>query len=540
MDRSTVGQTPLGFVPHSTSNGNCDGYASSAVIIRRMMNAKNRTGGTRAEPLLAAAPRTVVVYDVEGDSADDVARAIGLAERTGLPLVNLPLLGNITTEEAPNAARQADPSDLRFEQADFALRYVRRRRKVEESAVLSLFPLRAAPRERTRPKSRLKRPQQNRDGTEERRTSTVPTASAAAPTMERNVQMHRFVGGGFSKKDPALAVDLQAVRDTRGGGTELLIKACGKPSSRRPGEQLAGGRESSTEDVVWDLTAGIGRDSTILARDGRFDRIVMFERSPVVAALLEDGLLRLAREDSDSPARATRSTGGAVVGQVARSGGVVEAGGSNSVEEKGECAIGDTVMELVVGDALELLVELGNEEEEEEEDGERVTGCDSGAGKASSEGIELPERLLLERRRPSVVYLDPMFPPRSKKALVKQDMQVLHALLLPKCTPSADCRGSSANGEKSDNEEASNNKKRTGGGVENGCACLEKENGEKKKEEAETEEANEEHRLLACARAWATRRVVVKRPRKAPPLGGLRPSTSIEGTTSRFDIYLKN
>ena len=43
--------------------------------------------------------------------------------------------------------------------------------------------------------------------------------------------------------------------------------------------------------------------------------------------------------------------------------------------------------------------------------------------------------------------------------------------------------------------------------------------------------------LLPPALAAATRKVVVKRPRKAPPLGGQEPGYRIEGKSSRFDVY---
>ena len=43
--------------------------------------------------------------------------------------------------------------------------------------------------------------------------------------------------------------------------------------------------------------------------------------------------------------------------------------------------------------------------------------------------------------------------------------------------------------------------------------------------------------LLAKARSVATRRVVVKRARTDPPLEGQRPSGSISGRTTRFDLY---
>ena len=44
-------------------------------------------------------------------------------------------------------------------------------------------------------------------------------------------------------------------------------------------------------------------------------------------------------------------------------------------------------------------------------------------------------------------------------------------------------------------------------------------------------------RLLAHARRLAPR-VAVKRPSKAPPLGGTRPDAVIDGTQARFDLYL--
>lgn len=46
--------------------------------------------------------------------------------------------------------------------------------------------------------------------------------------------------------------------------------------------------------VVWDVTAGLGRDAFLLACSGC--RVTMVERSPVCAALLADGLARAARE----------------------------------------------------------------------------------------------------------------------------------------------------------------------------------------------------------------------------------------------------
>jgi 16S rRNA (guanine1516-N2)-methyltransferase len=43
--------------------------------------------------------------------------------------------------------------------------------------------------------------------------------------------------------------------------------------------------------------------------------------------------------------------------------------------------------------------------------------------------------------------------------------------------------------------------------------------------------------LLAAGLALASHRVVVKRPRKAPPIDGPKPGYVLEGKSSRFDIY---
>ncbi len=80
-----------------------------------------------------------------------------------------------------------------------------------------------------------------------------------------------------------------------------------------------------------------------------------------------------------------------------------------------------------------------------------------------------------------VVYLDPMFPERTKSALVKKELQILRLLV---------------------------------GG------------------EDDTE------RLLAAALNAAGNRVVVKRPKSAPPLAGRKPSHCLNGDTTRFDVYM--
>ena len=87
-----------------------------------------------------------------------------------------------------------------------------------------------------------------------------------------------------------------------------------------------------------------------------------------------------------------------------------------------------------------------------------------------------------EQTPPQVIYLDPMFPHREKTAMVKKEMRLFRPL-------------------------AGND--------------------------------DDAPALLAAALALATHRVVVKRPRKAPPIDGQKPGYVLEGKSSRFDIYPK-
>lgn len=82
---------------------------------------------------------------------------------------------------------------------------------------------------------------------------------------------------------------------------------------------------------------------------------------------------------------------------------------------------------------------------------------------------------------PHVVYLDPMFPKRTKSALVKQELRTLKDVV----------------GADLDADE-----------------------------------------LLAIAKQIATKRIVVKRPKIAPYLANIPPHTSQVGKANRFDIYM--
>jgi 16S rRNA (guanine1516-N2)-methyltransferase len=164
------------------------------------------------------------------------------------------------------------------------------------------------------------------------------------------------------------------------------------------------GRKQPLPAVV-DATAGLGRDAFVLANLGY--EVVAVERSPILHALLENGLTRAVQE-TDGGSEATRR------------------------------------LRLVASDAREYLACLPPEQQ------------------------------------PDVVYMDPMFPERSKAALVKKEMQFFQQLLGPEADAGS---------------------------------------------------------LFEVARAVAHHRVVVKRPSKAAPLAG-EPSYRVQGSRVRWDVYL--
>ena len=183
------------------------------------------------------------------------------------------------------------------------------------------------------------------------------------------------------------------------GGAELIAKAV----RGRSKEQLR----------VLDATAGLGRDSLVLASRGF--HVDMLERSPIVAALLADGLER----------------------------------GVASADARLEQIV--RLMTLRHVDAVAYLRDLNPSE------------------------------------MPDVIYLDPMFPPTEKSALVKKEMRLFQQLF-----------------------------------------------------DGLTEHLDENYAgLLALAKSCARLRVVVKRPRKAEALAGQAPNYALEGKSVRFDVYAR-
>jgi 16S rRNA (guanine1516-N2)-methyltransferase len=177
-----------------------------------------------------------------------------------------------------------------------------------------------------------------------------------------------------------------------GGRGQSLAKAVGLKKGWMP--------------TVIDATAGLGRDGFILASLGC--HVHMLERSPILAALIEDALQRAEKSEQIAEIIKTR-------------------------------------LRLSHADSRDFIQKL--------------------------QPVSYPD----------VIYLDPMYPERTKSSLVKKEMRLLRELA-------------------GDDEDA----------VE----------------------------LLKIALGHVKNRVVVKRPRLAPTLGSMAPSHQITGKTSRFDVYL--
>ena len=152
-----------------------------------------------------------------------------------------------------------------------------------------------------------------------------------------------------------------------------------------------------------DATAGLGEDSLLLAAAGF--TVTMYEKDPVIAALLQDALDRAANDPQLS-----------------------------AIVER---------MTLVEGDSVAALRAMG--------------------------------------AAPDVVFLDPMFPERTKSAAVKKKFQLLHRLERP---------------------------------------------------------CEDERELLDAALAAGPRKVVIKRPPKGPCLAGVRPSHAVAGKAVRYDVIV--
>jgi len=276
-------------------------------------------------------------------------------------------------------------------------------------------------------------------------------------------------------------------KSSGGGGSEMLIKALG--IKKMISDKMNNEANDKEEEVfVYDLTAGLGRDSLVIlssyldyidsSNNGNEDiprlRVHMVERDPIVALLLNDAMRRLhqlAANDYD-----------------------------NEDDERSKAQRITQCLSMEEGDGVTVLNRFMMLDKDKE----------SAAAASSSDSITTSYT-------PDICYLDPMFPPRKKKSsAVKKDMAMLHSLL-----------GTAVTSVVKEGEER----------------------------DETTDRIDEEQALLLAAYNTAIRRVVVKRPISALPLGLVadnsdnnsiddddsnipKPSYDVRGSVNRFDVYI--
>lgn len=274
----------------------------------------------------------------------------------------------------------------------------------------------------------------------ERSTSIIDTFPYVVdPDAEHPLVLHRTEQGLVLEKEKmSLRCDfLEMLPRIKPGKlqTELLVKAAKikRKAAVTESTKQAKNKDVQSEEtndeypsdapIAIDATAGLGQDSFLLAAAGF--SVYMFEQDPIIAALLEDALDR-AKSD---PALA------------------------NIIER----------MHLFAEDSISALQRLGTSLSRDEQ---------------MPQTSDSQPYLTV---KPDVIYLDPMFPERTKSAAVKKKFQLLHHLEHP---------------------------------------------------------CENEEELLSAAMNIQPRKIVVKRMAKGPFLAGKKPSYSIKGKSIRYDCYV--
>lgn len=274
----------------------------------------------------------------------------------------------------------------------------------------------------------------------ERSTSIIDTFPYVVdPDAEHPLVLHRTEQGLVLEKEKmSLRCDfLEMLPRIKPGKlqTELLVKAAKikrkaavtestkQAKNKDVQSEETNGEYPSDAPIAIDATAGLGQDSFLLAAAGF--SVYMFEQDPIIAALLEDALDR------------------------AKSDPVL----ANIVER----------MHLFAENSISALQRLGTSLSRDEQ---------------MPQTSDSQPYLTV---KPDIIYLDPMFPERTKSAAVKKKFQLLHHLEHP---------------------------------------------------------CENEEELLGAAMNIQPRKIVVKRMAKGPFFAGKKPSYSIKGKSIRYDCYV--
>jgi len=309
-----------------------------------------------------------------------------------------------------------------------------------------------------------------------------------------------------------------------GGGGELLIKALGLKKmisdNNRQQQQQQQQQQTQQPIVIYDLTAGFGRDSLVIlsyilsltsetTNDGGvvppMARLHMMERNPIVGLLLTDAVRRLHLLATDA-------------------GGRRQYDDNDEIQKKKKDDLVTLARRMVqclsmeVGDSTTTLL---------------LRHKLSSSSTRIVTNTTVMDSSLLQHRPPDICYLDPMFPPRKKhkSSAVKKDMAMLHLLLL--------------DDDDYDDEVVVVDEE-----------CDTNNNNDDGRRRRRRMVIDDERELLLTAMTVATRRVIVKRPIGALPLGLSslstiiqmnigddciavpRPTYDVRGSTNRFDVYV--
>ena len=207
--------------------------------------------------------------------------------------------------------------------------------------------------------------------------------------------------------------------------------------------------------IAIDATAGLGQDSFLLAAAGF--TVHMYEQDPIIAALLEDALDRAKQDPALAP----------IVSRM------------HLHKENSVRALEALANSLSKATSLDEAL-LANKTDDATDQGEPENSIEAD-GLLEIDGIPKPREAAELHRKPEVIYLDPMFPERTKSASVKKKFQLLHLLEHP---------------------------------------------------------CENEEELLEAAIALHPKKVIVKRMAKGPFLAGKKPSYSIKGKSIRYDCYV--
>ena len=188
-------------------------------------------------------------------------------------------------------------------------------------------------------------------------------------------------------------------------------------------------KDMSGQPTLIDATAGLGEDSLLLAAAGF--SVKLYEYDHVIAALLSDSLRKAAADP--------------VLGPIVAH------------------------MEVVEGDSIAAMKAMSGEQ--------------AGAAGTARSVAEMASQTVKSGTlaTPDVIYLDPMFPERTKAAMIKKKFQLLQQLERP---------------------------------------------------------CSNETELLEAALAAHPHKIVIKRPLKGPNLAGVKPAYSIEGKAIRYDCLV--